>query len=61
MLQSLADPVVPPEQSQEIVDAIMVHGGADRVGYKTYDGESHGFSRADTNKSALEEEATWFA
>ncbi|KAF8451985.1 hypothetical protein L210DRAFT_3638560 [Boletus edulis BED1] len=29
--------------------------------YKTYEGERHGFSRADMNRSALEEEATWFA
>ncbi|KAF8130738.1 Alpha/Beta hydrolase protein [Boletus edulis] len=61
MLQGLADRVVPPEQSQAMVDAIVSHGGSDRVKYKTYEGEGHGFSRADTNKSALEEEATWFA
>ncbi|KAG6373549.1 Alpha/Beta hydrolase protein [Boletus reticuloceps] len=61
MLQGLADRVVPPEQSQAMVDAIVSHGGSDRVKYKTYEGEGHGFSRADTNRSALEEEATWFA
>ncbi|KAF8127163.1 Alpha/Beta hydrolase protein [Boletus edulis] len=60
MLQGLADHVVPPEQSQAMVDAIVSHGGSDRVKYKTYEGEGHGFSRADTNRSALEEEATWF-
>ena len=61
MIQSLTDPVVQQEQSQEMVDTIMAHAGADRVRYKTYEGESHGFSRGDTNKSALGEEATLFA
>lgn len=61
MLQGLADPVVPAEQSQEMVDAIVAHGGSDRVKYETYEGEGHGFGRADTNRSALEEEARWFA
>ena len=62
MLQSLTDPVVQQEQSQEMVDTTVVaRGSADRVRYKTYEGESHVFSRADKNKSAMGEEATWFA
>ncbi|KIJ67394.1 hypothetical protein HYDPIDRAFT_173941 [Hydnomerulius pinastri MD-312] len=60
VLQGLADRVVPPAQSQQIVDAIQKNGGSERVRYREYEGEGHGFARADSKKAALEEEAGWF-
>lgn len=52
VLQGGADKVVPPAQARAMVDAMRA-GGA-RVDYLEYEGEGHGWSRADTIADALE-------
>ncbi|KAF9221075.1 hypothetical protein BS17DRAFT_819974 [Gyrodon lividus] len=59
ILQGVADRVVPPEQSQGIVEAIETKGRSERIRYVNYEGGGHDFARADSKQSALEEEARW--
>ncbi|GAA3445168.1 prolyl oligopeptidase family serine peptidase [Planomonospora venezuelensis] len=56
LLQGLADPVVPAAQSQAFADALAERGVP--CTYLTFEGESHGFRRAETRSAAL---ATEFA
>ncbi|GIH77636.1 prolyl oligopeptidase family serine peptidase [Planobispora longispora] len=56
LLQGLSDPVVPPAQSQAFADALAERGVP--CTYLTFEGEAHGFRRAETRSAAL---ATEFA
>ena len=58
ILQGSEDKVVPPEQSQVIVDAIEANHG--RVKYILFQGEGHGFKIAANIKKSLEEELAWY-
>ena len=46
LLQGAEDPVVPPAQSEAIRDALAAHGVPHA--YVVYEGEGHGFRRAET-------------
>ncbi len=52
VLQGDADPVVPRSQSDALVEAVRRAGGT--VEYHVYQGEGHGWSRAETQQNALE-------
>jgi dipeptidyl aminopeptidase/acylaminoacyl peptidase len=58
LLQGLDDPVVPPEQAERIAGDLAAHGI--RYGYITFEGESHGFRRAETVTAALEAELSFY-
>lgn len=58
VLQGDQDKVVPPEQSEKIVDTIKEHGGT--VGYRLFEGEGHGWRRSETIKEAVELEHDWY-
>jgi len=60
VLQGDQDKVVPPEQSEKIVNTIIEHGGADRVKYHIFQGEGHGWRLATTIKAALQFEHNWY-
>lgn len=58
LLQGLDDPVVPPAQSERFAAAL-----AERdipYAYLTFEGESHGFRRAETKIAALEAELSFY-
>ena len=52
LLQGLDDPVVPPEQSEMVRDALLAKGIPHA--YRPYAGESHGFRRAETQIDVAE-------
>ena len=52
------DVVVPPEQAEDIVTIIKANDG--RVDYVLFDGEGHGWRKADTIRIALEKELTFY-
>ena len=54
LLQGSDDPVVPPSQAEAIRDALAAHGVPHT--YVRYEGEGHGFRRAETIVHALETE-----
>ncbi|MDN3495598.1 prolyl oligopeptidase family serine peptidase [Planococcus sp. APC 4015] len=54
LLQGAEDTVVPPAQSQAVRDALATHGVPHA--YVEYEGEGHGFRRAETVVHALETE-----
>ena len=54
LLQGADDPVVPPAQSEAIRDALAKHGIPHA--YVVYEGEGHGFRRAENVVNALETE-----
>ncbi|MFI6451117.1 S9 family peptidase [Streptosporangium amethystogenes] len=58
LLQGLSDPVVPPEQSQTFVDALAERGVP--CTYLTFEGEAHGFRRAETRSAALATELAFY-
>ena len=57
VLQGADDPVVPPSQAEQLVDALT----AAQVphAYVLFDGESHGFRKAETIANALEAELSF--
>ena len=57
--QGADDKVVPPNQSELMVAALKERGIP--VGYFLFDGESHGFRKAETIKRALDAQLTFFA
>jgi dipeptidyl aminopeptidase/acylaminoacyl peptidase len=57
-LQGLEDKVVPPQQAEAMVDALRKNGI--RVKYVAFEGEQHGFRRADTIKRAYEAELEFY-
>jgi dipeptidyl aminopeptidase/acylaminoacyl peptidase len=58
LLQGLDDPVVPPAQSEAIAAELAEHGI--RHAYLAFEGESHGFRRADTIIRCLEAELSFY-
>ena len=58
LLQGLEDPVVPPDQSERFAAALA----AKKIphAYITFEGESHGFRRAETIIAALEAELAFY-
>jgi dipeptidyl aminopeptidase/acylaminoacyl peptidase len=59
VFQGLDDPVVLPEQAEMIVNALRERG-IDHE-YRPYEGESHGFRKAETIIDALEAELAFYA
>lgn len=59
VLQGREDVVVPPEQSVLIVDALRAKGVP--VAYLLFDGEQHGFRRAENIRRALDAELSFYA
>jgi dipeptidyl aminopeptidase/acylaminoacyl peptidase len=58
VLQGLEDPVVPPQQAELIVAALRERGIEHE--YRTYEGEAHGFRKAETIVDALEAELKFY-
>jgi len=58
LLQGLDDPIVPPEQSERIASDLADHGI--RHAYIAFDGESHGFRRAESTAVSLEAELSFY-
>lgn len=58
LLQGSEDKVVPPEQAEVLAEALERNGVEHR--YVLYEGEGHGFHRADTIRSALQEELAFY-
>ncbi|WP_327086486.1 prolyl oligopeptidase family serine peptidase [Nonomuraea sp. NBC_01738] len=58
LLQGLDDPIVAPEQSSAFADALSERGVP--CTYLAFDGESHGFRRAETRTAALAAELAFY-
>jgi dipeptidyl aminopeptidase/acylaminoacyl peptidase len=58
LLQGLDDPVVPPAQSESIAADLAAHGTS--YAYIAFDGESHGFRKAESIAAALEAELSFY-
>ena len=58
LLQGLDDPVVPPAQAESIAADLAAHGI--RYAYITFEGESHGFRRAENIVASLEAELSFY-
>jgi dipeptidyl aminopeptidase/acylaminoacyl peptidase len=58
LLQGLDDPIVPPAQSEAIAAELAAHGIP--YAYLAFEGESHGFRKAETNIIALEAELAFY-
>lgn len=59
VLQGAEDKIVPPNQSELIVNALRAQGLP--VAYLLFDGEQHGFRRAENIKRALEAELSFYS
>jgi dipeptidyl aminopeptidase/acylaminoacyl peptidase len=59
VLQGAEDEVVPPNQSEMIVDALRARGTP--VAYLLFEGEQHGFRRAENIRRALDSELSFYA
>jgi len=58
LLQGLDDPIVPPSQSEAIASDLDAHGIP--YAYIAFEGESHGFRKAETIIRALESELAFY-
>jgi dipeptidyl aminopeptidase/acylaminoacyl peptidase len=58
LLQGLDDPVVPPAQTDDLCEALVAHGRHCEV--RRFEGEAHGFRRAETLVAALEGELDFY-
>jgi dipeptidyl aminopeptidase/acylaminoacyl peptidase len=58
LFQGLEDKIVPPDQSERMAHAVRVKGLP--VAYLAFDGEQHGFRRADTIIRCLEAELYFY-
>jgi dipeptidyl aminopeptidase/acylaminoacyl peptidase len=58
LLQGLDDPIVPPQQSEVIASELAAHGI--RHAYIAFEGEAHGFRRAETITASLEAELSFY-
>jgi dipeptidyl aminopeptidase/acylaminoacyl peptidase len=58
LLQGLDDPIVPPAQSEAIARDLVAHGIPHA--YIAFEGESHGFRKAETIISSLEAELAFY-
>ncbi|MBW0109995.1 S9 family peptidase [Pseudonocardia sp. KRD-182] len=59
VLQGAEDAIVPPEQSEMIVDALRAKGVP--VAYLLFEGEQHGFRRAENIRRALDAELSFYS
>jgi dipeptidyl aminopeptidase/acylaminoacyl peptidase len=59
VLQGLEDEVVPPNQSEMIVEALRTKGVP--VAYLAFEGEQHGFRRAESIRQAMDAELSFYA
>jgi len=59
LLQGLDDPVVPADQAVRFADALRAHGVDCR--YQAFVGESHGFRKAETLRTAIAAELDFYA
>jgi dipeptidyl aminopeptidase/acylaminoacyl peptidase len=59
VLQGTEDAIVPPNQSEKIVDALRDRGVP--VAYLLFDGEQHGFRKAENIRRALDAELSFYA
>jgi dipeptidyl aminopeptidase/acylaminoacyl peptidase len=59
VLQGLEDAIVPPSQSEMIVDALRAKGVP--VAYIAFEGEQHGFRRAENIRRSLDAELSFYA
>jgi dipeptidyl aminopeptidase/acylaminoacyl peptidase len=59
VLQGLEDKVVPPNQSEMIVEALKAKGVP--VAYIAFEGEQHGFRRAESIRQAMDAELAFYA
>jgi len=59
VLQGSEDAIVPPNQSEMIVDALRAKGVP--VAYLLFEGEQHGFRRAESMRRALDAELSFYA
>ena len=58
LFQGLEDKVVPPNQSEMMADAVRKKGL--KVKYVTFEGEQHGFRKAENIIRSLEEELAFY-
>ena len=58
LLQGLDDPIVPPSQAERFREALLAKGIPHA--YIAYEGESHGFRKAETQISARESELSFY-
>ena len=58
LVQGLEDKVVPPNQAQLMADAVRAKGRP--VVHVTFEGEQHGFRKAETIVRCLEEELAFY-
>ncbi len=58
LLQGLDDPIVAPQQAQSIAADLAAHGI--RHAYLAFEGESHGFRKAETTAASLEAELSFY-
>ena len=58
LLQGLDDPVVPPVQAESIAHDLAMH--CIPYAYRTFEGESHGFRKAETIIACLEAELSFY-
>ncbi|MGY4388548.1 prolyl oligopeptidase family serine peptidase [Streptomyces sp. TE12347] len=61
LLQGLEDPICPPAQAERLLDALRGRPEPVPHAYMTFEGEGHGFRRADTMVRALEAELSLYA
>jgi dipeptidyl aminopeptidase/acylaminoacyl peptidase len=59
LFQGLEDEVVPPNQAEMMVSALQAKGLT--VAYVPFEGEQHGFRRAETIKRALDSELYFYS
>jgi dipeptidyl aminopeptidase/acylaminoacyl peptidase len=59
LFQGLDDKVVPPNQSEQMAEALRTNGLA--VEYIAFEGEQHGFRKAETVVRCLEAELAFYA
>jgi|CZKT01.1.fsa_nt_gi dipeptidyl aminopeptidase/acylaminoacyl peptidase len=58
LLQGLDDPIVAPQQAESIAADLAAHGI--RHAYLAFEGESHGFRKAETTAASLEAEMSFY-
>jgi dipeptidyl aminopeptidase/acylaminoacyl peptidase len=59
LFQGLEDKIVPPNQAEKMVEAVRAKGLA--VAYLTFEGEQHGFRKAENIKRVLEAELYFYS
>jgi dipeptidyl aminopeptidase/acylaminoacyl peptidase len=61
VLQGAKDKIVLPEQAEKIANTIIEQqGGAERVKYRLFEGEGHGWRLAESIEEAVRIEHDWY-